>query len=138
MCRALLVGYVWLACSIVLGSESNTIAPGMDLISVKQIAQKVGREYGAYKHGLAMTAAEDNQSLEFVRIDSATTLVISYLKSTAEVISLQIVIIPERAPKLYRRQVSLNVLSISFDEDGTYTLKLRRAITPDGESKLAR
>jgi len=134
MCRGLVAGCLWLSCSIAFASESNTISPGMDLVSAKAIAQKYDYEYGE-KHVLAMAAVDDEHALEFVRIDLATTLVISYLTATSEISSPQIEVIPDYAPKLHRRHVSLNVLAISISEDGIYTIKLKRTATSVAEPK---
>jgi hypothetical protein len=125
MCRVLLAGFLLLACSTALANESNTILPGMDLATAKAILEKYDYKYGA-RYGLAMARRDRDHALEFARIDTDTTLVLDFFESTQAVASLGVEIIPDLAPKLNRRQVSLDILAISFDSDGTYTLKLKR------------
>jgi hypothetical protein len=128
--------FFWLTCSIGLASESNTItiSLGMNLVNANAAFEKYGYEYGD-QHGLAIVASNLGQAIEFVRIDSDTTLVINYLKSTSNIASLRIVVIPEHAPKLNRAEVSLEVLAISLNDDDTYTLKLKRNTGTTTESK---
>jgi hypothetical protein len=82
-----------------------------------------------------MIAYDHNHALEFCQIDPKTTLVIEFLPSTQEVSALSIVFIPKPGPKLKRAQVSVDVLSITLQEDGVYSLKLRRETNSSAATK---
>lgn len=135
MPRSIAVVFLWSVCSTALAAQPDTITPGDSVANAKAILQKYDYEIDASKFGLALAARDRNHALEFCRVDPTTTLVIEYLPSNQEIATLGIVVIPERGPKLDRAQVSINVLAITFDEGGIYTLRLRRATNPPADPK---
>jgi len=114
-------------CAQVVASPPDSVEPGIGLDAAKSILAKHGFEVNGSKYGLAMVATDRQNKLEFCLIDSAITLVIVYRESTRMIVSLSVVVIPVRAPKADRAQIERNVLAIVLEEDGIYSLKMKRS-----------
>ena len=112
----------WLPAS---ASGAEAIAPGMGLDTVKKTLHRHAYEVDTRKYGLPIVPRDKNTDLEFCRIDRDITLVLGYDRRTKKVTSLGLYFIPDnRTAKL---QVTVReALEMRFEEEGVYTLKLRR------------
>jgi hypothetical protein len=116
---------LWLLESAAIAAGSNSIAPGTGLPDATAILSRHGHEVDASKYGLAMVATNPNHDLTFCQLDEAITLVIAYDKKTKAITRLDLTIIPKRIPKAKRTDISLNVLSLSFEDEGIYTVRMK-------------
>ena len=115
-------------CTPLFADPPDTVAPGITLAAAKEVLKEHGYEVDALKYGLAMAPSNANNKLEFCRIDPAMTLLIEFRATTGRVESLGIVIIPEEGPRSKLSQVFRNVLAITLEADGIYTLKMKRVV----------
>ena len=123
--RILLMFFMLAACLSHPASGAEVIAPGMALETVKETLRRHAYEVDTRKYGMAIGPRDKNTSLEFCRIDDDITLVIEYDLSTEKVTSLDLYFYPEnRTSKV--QFVFREALEMQFEEDGVYTIKLRR------------
>jgi hypothetical protein len=115
---------------------SDSIKPGVILTAAEMTLQKFGYHTDE-KFKLDVMPRDVSHGLAFSQIDEATTLVLGYRLSTKEIDSIGVTIIPERKPKLLRSQVDLPVLEVKFEDDGVYSLKLKRGAAKDDVLKGA-
>jgi hypothetical protein len=112
----------------------DSIKPGVVLPVAETTLQKFGYRTDE-KFQLGVMPRDASHGLAFSQIDEATTLVLGYRLSTKEIDSIGVTIIPERKPKLLRSQVDLPVLEVKFEDDGVYSLKLKRGAAKDDAPK---
>jgi hypothetical protein len=122
----LLVGCL---CAQVFAGSPEKIAPGISLTAATANLQKCGFEVGP-KFALARIPRNPNHNLEFCGLDDDVTLIIQYDESNGTITSLEIVIIPERAPKLHRREFSRKLFDLAVEDGGVYTLRIKRKTIP--------
>jgi hypothetical protein len=114
--------------SRVSAGDVDSIEPGMPLNEVKAALVRHGYGVGP-KHGGAYASDRKNIALEFCTIDARTTLIISYEKTSKQVISLDVYFYPaKRLPKSERQEVQRKARKILFDEEGTFTVSLERVV----------
>ncbi len=120
---ALVVLCIWL--SPVVAAESDAIQPSMLFAEVKATLEKHRYEVDAVKYGLSIESGRKDEILDFCQLDAQATLVIGYSRSTKKVRSLDIWYAPD-APKSQRRNVILKAQRISFEDEKTFTVKVKR------------
>jgi hypothetical protein len=109
---------------------ADSIAPGANLQAAVKTLQSHGYEVNS-KYELAIVSRDENIGLDFCRIDDDITLVLAFDKSTNRITSLSIYISPDnpKLPKSIRANFVREILEMQLDEDGVYSLKLKRAIS---------
>jgi hypothetical protein len=106
-------------------SGAESIKPGMQLNVVKETLNRFGYEVDARKHGFTIVASDKDSALDFCHIDEDITLVLTYERQTQKVSSLDLYFWPD-SPKSKRQVISRDVLEMHVEEDGVYTIKLKR------------
>jgi len=120
-----LVAALLLATTLTLTAQADAISPGVKLETAKKTLQRHGYDVDALKYGLSIVSLDKNIALDFCRIDDDITLVLSFDRRTDRITSLSLYFIPDhRTSKL--QVVVRDALEIRFEEDGVYTLKLKR------------
>lgn len=119
----LTVALLWLALSP--PAFATKIAPGMKFEAVKALLGKYGYEVNARKYGLAIAPDDKDIALDFCPIDADITLVVGYGLRDNVVTTLELYFIPER-PTSKTCSVVREALEIDLEEEGVYTLKLKR------------
>ncbi len=104
---------------------AEKIAPGMKFQAVKTALQKHGYEVDARKYGLAIISKDQNEVLDFCSIDSDITLVVGYDRRDEVVTALELHFIPDNRTS-QTQTVVRSAVEIELEEDGVYTLKLKR------------
>ena len=104
---------------------ATKIAPGMKFKAVKAVLEKYGYEVDAQKYGLAIASEDENKVLDFCRIDADITLVVDYDLRDEVVTALELYFIPDNRTAQTQMVVRAAV-EIELEEDGVYTLKLKR------------
>lgn len=120
------------ACSRALADTSDSIKPGTSLSAATETLKKFGYDADPAKHQLAMIATDPANELAFCPLDEDITLVMEYQKSTKNLVSLSVAVIPEHKPKSQRAQFNRAVLEVKFDEQGSFWLKLKRGADAKG------
>ena len=126
-----LLGFI-AACMPLSANGAEKITPGMGLDAVKRTLHRHGYEVDE-KYRLAMETAKGN-ALEFCRIDDDVTLILNYDRRTNEVRSLGLIFFPEdRTSK--GNVLDRQALEMQFEDDGVYTMKMRRKVDPEKRDK---
>jgi hypothetical protein len=141
--RPILVAFLTLCFALhATANEPDAIAPGTALDAAKAIFRKHGFEVDASKYGVAMASRDPNNRLEFCPLDPEITLLIEYQASTGLIKALKLVVIPKAEPKGQleddRAQLSRNVLAVSLEGDGIYTIKMKRSDNREPTTKIKR
>lgn len=102
---------------------ADAIAVGMQLPEAEAMLHKFGYKTGP-QFAMQITAEEQN-ALEFCRIDENITLAIGYGRSNKKVTSLELFFCPTN-PRSKQDKFSREVIEIRLEAGGVYVPKLRR------------
>src|SRR5687768_12737872 len=83
-------------CAAGYAAEPDLIRPEISFENVKAILNRHGYEVDALKYGFAIVARDPDVKLDFAPIDRDITLVISYRKSTKQVLALTLYFFPPK------------------------------------------
>jgi hypothetical protein len=103
-------------------APADVIAPGIDVDAARAMLKRHGVDQ---KYGLALRQRDENTTSDTWRIDDNVVVVLDYDKRTQKVTSLSAYFIPDYRPTK-GGDVVREVLEISFEKDGVYSIKLKR------------
>lgn len=100
----------------------DVIASGIDVAVARKTLTRHGYDQN---YGLALRLRDENTATDTWRIDDEVVLVLGYDKRTQKVTSLSAYFIPDNRPAK-GIDVVREVLEMTFEKDGVYSVKLKR------------